>query len=55
MKRVSGEIADSAYRMEAWRFILAGGGLYNNLDYSFAPGYEKGNYNYPPTQPGGGS
>ena len=46
---------DSAYRMEAWRFILAGGGLYNNLDYSFAAGYEKGNYRYPPTQPGGGS
>jgi hypothetical protein len=46
---------DSAYRMEAWRFILAGGGLYNNLDYSFAAGYEKGNYQYPSNQPGGGS
>ena len=46
---------DSAYRMEAWRFILAGGALYNNLDYSFAVGYEKGNYKYPTTQPGGGS
>jgi len=46
---------DSAYRMEAWRFILAGGALYNNLDYSFAAGYEKGDYKYPATQPGGGS
>lgn len=46
---------DSAYRMEAWRFILSGGGLYNNLDYSFAVGHETGNYKYPPTQPGGGS
>jgi len=46
---------DSAYRMEAWRFMLAGGGLYNNLDYSFSVGHETGNYNYPPTQPGGGS
>ena len=46
---------DSAYRMEAWRFILAGGGLYNNLDYSFATGHETGNYKYPSTQPGGGS
>jgi len=47
--------SDSAYRMEAWRFILAGGGLYNNLDYSFATGNEKGDYIYPATQPGGGS
>jgi hypothetical protein len=47
--------SDSAYRMEAWRFILAGGALYNNLDYSFAPGNEKGDYMYPATQPGGGS
>jgi len=46
---------DSAYRMEAWRFMLAGGGLYNNLDYSFSVGHETGNYKYPPTQPGGGS
>jgi hypothetical protein len=47
--------SDSTYRMEGWRFILAGGSLYNNLDYSFAAGYEKGSYHYPSTQPGGGS
>ncbi|HVX52464.1 MAG TPA: cellulase family glycosylhydrolase [Chitinophagaceae bacterium] len=47
--------ADSTYRMQGWRFMLAGGALYNNLDYSFAPGNEKGNYIYPSTQPGGGS
>ncbi|MEP7371867.1 MAG: hypothetical protein ABI675_00675 [Chitinophagaceae bacterium] len=47
--------SDSAYRMEACRFILAGGAFYNNLDYSFAPGNEKGDYIYPATQPGGGS
>lgn len=47
--------SDSAYRMEAWRFILAGGALYNNLDYSFAVGNEKGDYKYPATQPGGGT
>ncbi len=46
---------DSAYRMEAWRFMLAGGALYNNLDYSFAVGHETGDYKYPSTQPGGGS
>lgn len=42
------------YRMEAWEFILAGGGLYNNLDYSFTVGHEDGTFDYPPTQPGGG-
>lgn len=47
--------SDSTYRMEGWRFIMAGGSLYNNLDYSFAAGYEQGNYHYPATQPGGGS
>jgi hypothetical protein len=47
--------SDSTYRMEGWRFVLAGGGLFNNLDYSFAVGNEKGDYKYPSTQPGGGS
>jgi hypothetical protein len=46
---------DAAYRTEAWDFILAGGGLYNNLDYSFAVGHEDGTFVYPPTQPGGGN
>lgn len=30
------------YRMEAWKFIIAGGGLFNNLDYSFYAGKEDG-------------
>jgi hypothetical protein len=30
------------YRKGAWNFILAGGGIYNNLDYSFFPGAEDG-------------
>ncbi len=30
------------YRIEAWDFIIAGGGLYNNLDYSFSVGHEDG-------------
>jgi len=47
--------ADSSYRKEAWAFILAGGGLYNNLDYSFTVGYENGTFKYPETQPGGGN
>jgi hypothetical protein len=47
--------SDSTYRKEGWEFILAGGGLYNNLDYSFTVGHEDGSFNYPTTQPGGGS
>jgi hypothetical protein len=47
--------ADAPYRMEGWDFIIAGGALYNNLDYSFAAGYEDGTFEYPPTQPGGGN
>jgi len=47
--------SDSTYRMEGWEFVLAGGGLYNNLDYSFTADEEKGTFVYPPTQPGGGS
>lgn len=47
--------ADETYRMQGWLFILAGGALYNNLDYSFAPGKENGTFAYPDKQPGGGS
>jgi hypothetical protein len=47
--------SDAVYRMEAWDFILAGGGLFNHLDYSFAVGHEDGTFKYPGSQPGGGS
>jgi len=47
--------SDFIYRGQAWRFILSGGGLYNNLDYSFMPGYEDGNYPVKSTTPGWGS
>jgi hypothetical protein len=47
--------SDTPYRTEAWDFLIAGGGLYNNLDYSFAAGHEDGTFQYPPTQPGGGN
>ncbi|WP_428937396.1 hypothetical protein [Fontivita pretiosa] len=46
---------DFYYRREGWAFILAGGGLYSNLDYSFAVGHEDGTFVYPRAQPGGGS
>jgi hypothetical protein len=48
-------VEDDHYRTEAWDFIVAGGGLYNHLDYSFAAGHEDGTFGYPATQPGGGS
>ncbi len=46
---------DDYYRMEAWEFMLAGGALYNHLDYSFTAGHEDGTFAYPQTQPGGGN
>jgi hypothetical protein len=45
---------DVIYRTEAWDFLLAGGALYNNLDYSFTashPGGTRSDYK----SPGGGS
>jgi hypothetical protein len=47
--------SDSTYRFEGWRFMIGGGGLYNNLDYSFTAGNENGSFSFPATQPGGGS
>ena len=47
-------VDDAPYRTEAWDFIVAGGGLYNNLDYSFTAGEEEGTFAYPVSQPGGG-
>ena len=45
---------DLLYRTEAWAFLLAGGALCNNLDYSFTPGHPGGTLlDY--KSPGGGS
>ena len=45
---------DVLYRTEGWMFLLAGGALYNNLDYSFTPTHPAGTLlEY--TSPGGGS
>jgi gamma-glutamyltranspeptidase len=46
--------ADDFYRMQAWEFLLAGGGLYNNLDYSFCVGHEDGTLLVKDPTPGGG-
>ena len=45
---------DVTYRTEGWDFILAGGGLYDNLDYSFTTAHPDGSLaDY--KAPGGGS
>lgn len=43
----------NVYRKQAWEFILSGGALFNNLDYSFAVGYESGTW-YDANDPGTG-
>jgi hypothetical protein len=47
-------IDDVKYRTEAWDFILAGGALFNNLDYSFTTENEDGSFVIQPGEPGGG-
>jgi hypothetical protein len=45
---------DATYRRQAWRFLMAGGALFNQLDYSFSVGSENGqDTTY--KAPGGGS
>ncbi len=44
--------ADATYRGEGWDFLLAGGAIYDNLDYSFTPDHEDGSA--VPDAPGGG-
>jgi hypothetical protein len=45
---------DSLYINQAWRIILAGAGIYNNLDYSFTAGHESGDWPIPDSNPGWG-
>jgi len=44
--------SDFIYRAEGWDFMIAGGGVYDNLDYSFTPEHETGTAT--PNAPGGG-
>jgi hypothetical protein len=46
---------DAVYRIQGWDFLMSGGALYNNLDYSFAVGHEDGTFAVPGNDPGGGS
>lgn len=45
-------VEDFPYRKEAWEFLLAGGALFNHLDYSYTSGREDGLASQP--APGGG-
>lgn len=45
---------DRAYRTEAWEFLLAGGSVFSNLDYSFTPDHEDGSAKVEDPTPGGG-
>ncbi|MCX6633233.1 MAG: hypothetical protein NTW28_37025, partial [Candidatus Solibacter sp.] len=47
--------ADATYRVQGWDFLMAGGALYNNLDYSFTVGHEDGTFAPSAGTPGGGS
>ena len=46
--------ADRPYRTEGWLFLLAGGGLFSNLDYSFTTDHEDGTAEVKAPTPGGG-
>ncbi|MGE5295361.1 MAG: polysaccharide lyase [Solirubrobacterales bacterium] len=48
----SGDDRVKPYRLEGWDFVLAGGAVYSNLDYSFAVGREDGSNKI--NAPGGG-
>jgi hypothetical protein len=45
---------DDAYTRQAWNFMLAGGGVFDSLDYSFTVGHEDGT-GVETNGPGGGS
>ncbi|WP_165251232.1 glycoside hydrolase family 5 protein [Paludisphaera soli] len=45
---------DRVYRTQAWRFLMAGGALFNNLDYSFTAAHPDGTAEVTPPTPGGG-
>jgi hypothetical protein len=45
---------DEIYIHQAWRFMLSGGGLYNNLDYSFTAEHETGTWPIGESNPGWG-
>ncbi len=47
-------VAARPYRVEAWEFLLDGGAVYSNLDYSFTAAHEEGSATVTDPTPGGG-
>lgn len=48
-------VSDEPYRREAWEFMLSGGSVFSNLDWSFTPSSENGRHRLPVDfRPGGG-
>jgi hypothetical protein len=45
---------DAVYRIHGWEFLMAGGAVYDHLDYSFTPDAEGGTAEVTPPTPGGG-
>ncbi|WP_165226618.1 hypothetical protein [Aquisphaera insulae] len=46
---------DRVYRRQAWEFLVAGGGAFSHLDYSFTVDHEDGSARVEDPTPGGGS
>ncbi len=47
-------IADKPYRIEAWDFLVAGGAIFDHLDYSYTTDHEDGTARIADPTPGGG-
>src|SRR5262249_24084720 len=47
-------VDDRPYRIEAWDFLIAGGALFDHLDYSFTTDHEDGTARVVAPTPGGG-
>ncbi len=47
--------SDAVYRRQAWEFLLAGGAVFSNLDYSFTVDHPDGTAQVKDPTPGGGS
>ena len=47
-------VADKPYRIEAWDFLVAGGAIFDHLDYSFTTDHENGTARIVDPTPGGG-
>jgi Putative collagen-binding domain of a collagenase len=47
-------VQDRPYRIEAWDFLVAGGAIFDHLDYSFTTDHEDGTANVLDPTPGGG-